>query len=421
MKTRLGAFDSERGRNFCRACNSHNVVQVLDLGNLPIANELPITNHEIIDLFPLCFGICTNCGLGQVGEPVSRERLFSDYRYLSSISETWLRHAKNFAQNTVEALKLTSSDLVIEIASNDGYLLQYFKNSGIKVLGVEPAKNIAMKASLNGIETISEFFGVDTAKEISNLHAAPNLIIANNVAAHVPNLRDFFAGLEALAGDQTLISIENPSILNLLKENQFDTIYHEHYSYLSAFAIRSISAEFNLNLYRVESLSTHGGSNRYWLKRGELTEQEQIDLNSFIDSELNSGLMDMLAWSKFSSNVESSLANLREWLESCKQEGRRVFGFTAAAKASTILNAAKISRDEISGIADSSPEKIGRFLPSLGIPIISIEDLKVEKPTDILIFAWNISHEISTLVWEELGANVRCWIAIPDLKELTHE
>lgn len=421
MKTRLGALDSERGRNFCRACNSNKVVQVLDLGNLPIANELPITNHEVIDLFPLCFGICNDCGLGQVGEPVSRERLFSDYRYLSSISETWLRHAQTFAQNTVETLELTSSDLVVEIASNDGYLLQYFKKCGIKVLGVEPAKNIAMKANLNGIETISEFFGIDTAKEISNLYSEPKLIIANNVAAHVPNLRDFFGGLEILAGDQTLVSIENPSILNLLKENQFDTIYHEHYSYLSAYAIRNIGAEFGLNLFRVESLSTHGGSNRYWLKRGELTELERIELNTFIDSELNSGLMDMLAWSKFSSNVESSLANLREWLESSKQEGRRVFGFTAAAKASTILNAAKISHVEISGIADSSPEKMGRFLPSLGVPIISIEELKGERPTDILIFAWNISHEISKLVWEELGMNVRCWIAIPDLKELTHE
>lgn len=396
-------------------------MQILDLGDLPIANELPVTNHEIIDLFPLCFGICNECGLGQVGEPVSRERLFSDYRYLSSISETWLRHAQNFAQNTVETLELTSSDLVVEIASNDGYLLQYFKQCGIKVLGVEPAKNIAMKANLSGIETISEFFGIDTAKKISNLQGAPKLIIANNVAAHVPNLRDFFGGLDTLAGDQSLISIENPSILNLLRENQFDTIYHEHYSYISAFAIRSIGSEFNLNLYRVESLSTHGGSNRYWFKRGELTELEQIELNTFIDSELNFGLMDMQAWSKFSSNVESSLTNLREWLEYCKQDGRRVFGFTAAAKASTILNAAKISCDEISGIADSSPEKIGRFLPSLGVPIISIEDLKVERPTDILIFAWNISHEISTLVWEELGAHVRCWIAIPDLKELTHE
>jgi hypothetical protein len=418
MKTQIGALDSERGRNFCRACNAKKVIQVLDLGNLPIANELPKTNQEIIDLFPLCFGICNNCGLGQVGEPVSRERLFSDYRYLSSISATWLSHAQNFAHDTVEALKLTPKDLVIEIASNDGYLLQYFKKYGIKVLGVEPAKNIAEKANLDGIETISDFFGIDTAKEIKNARGAPNLIIANNVAAHVPNLRDFFGGLEILAGDQTLISIENPSILNLLKENQFDTIYHEHYSYLSAFAIRNLGTEFNLNLYKVESISTHGGSNRYWFKRGELTELERIDLDDFINTELRSGLMDMLAWSKFANNVTSSLENLRVWLEICKQEGRRVFGFTAAAKASTILNAAKISHVEISGIADSSPEKIGRFLPSLGVPIISIEDLKREKPTDILIFAWNISHEISTLVWKELGDNVRCWTAIPDLKEL---
>ncbi len=421
MKTQIGALDSDRGRNFCRACNANNVIEVLDLGNLPIANELPKTNQEIIDLFPLCFSICNNCGLGQVGEPVSRERLFSDYRYLSSISATWLSHAQNFAQNTVEALELTSRDLVIEIASNDGYLLQYFRKYGIKVLGVEPAKNIAQMANLSGIETISEFFGIDTAKEIRNSLCTPKLIIANNVAAHVPNLRDFFGGLEILVGDQTLVSIENPSILNLLNENQFDTIYHEHYSYLSAFAIRKLGAEFNLNLFKVDSISTHGGSNRYWLKRGELTELERMDLDTFINTELSSGLMDMLAWSKFSSNVTSSLENLREWIETCTQGGRRVFGFTAAAKASTILNAAKITQDYISGIADSSPEKIGRILPSLGVPIISIEDLKREKPTDILIFAWNISHEISTLVWKELGDDVRCWTAIPDLKELIRE
>lgn len=421
MKTRLGALDSERGRNFCRACNSTSVMEVLDLGDLPIANELPKSNHEIVDLFPLCFGICNDCGLGQVGEPVSRERLFSDYRYLSSISETWLRHAQNYAQSAIESLELTSGDLVVEIASNDGYLLQYFKRYGMNVLGVEPAKNIAMNANLKGIETVSEFFEIDTAKAIRNSHGTPKLVIANNVAAHVPNLRDFFGGLEIFTGDKTLVSIENPSILNLLRENQFDTIYHEHYSYLSAFAIRNIAAEFNLNLFKVDSISTHGGSNRYWLKRGEITGLERIKVDSFIETELSMGLMDMGAWSKFSMNVALLLDTLKEWLEICKLDGRRVFGFTAAAKASTILNAAKISRDEISGIADSSPEKIGRILPSLGVPIISIEDLKREKPTDILIFAWNISHEISTLVWRELGNNVRCWTAIPDLKELTRD
>lgn len=421
MKTQIWPLDSERGRNLCRGCNGSTVIQVLDLGNLPIANELPQTNQEIIDLFPLCFGICNSCGLGQVGEPVSRERLFSDYRYLSSISTTWLNHAENFAQKTVEALELTDRDLVVEIASNDGYLLQYFKKYGIKVLGVEPAKNIAEIANLNGIKTISEFFGIESATKITMACGEPNLIIANNVAAHVPNLRDFFGGLEILAGDKTLISIENPSVLNLLRENQFDTIYHEHYSYLSAFAIRNIAAQFNLNLFKVESISTHGGSNRYWLKRGETTDLEQNSVDSFIETELSMGLMEILAWSEFSNKVKTSLENLKEWLEICKRDGRRVFGFAAAAKASTILNAAKISSDEISGIADSSPEKIGRILPSLGVPIISIEDLKKEKPTDILIFAWNISHEISTLVWRELGDNVRCWTAIPDLRELTRE
>jgi hypothetical protein len=418
MKTKQGTFDSERGRKYCRACNSIEILQVLDLGDLPIANELPKSSDEIVELFPLRFGVCKNCGLGQVGEPVSRERLFSDYRYLSSVSETWLTHAQNYANSTVEALKLTSRDRVVEVASNDGYLLQYFKELGINVLGVEPAQNIALLANFNGIETINEFFGVRTAEKIRAYAGEPRLIVANNVAAHVPDIRDFFGGFDTLAGDQTLISIENPSILNLLRENQFDTIYHEHYSYLSAFSLKSLGKEFSINLFKVESISTHGGSNRYWFKRGEPTESERIEVDNFIDSELEAGLLNDLAWSNFSTNVARSLEDLKVWLLECKIGGRRVYGFTAAAKASTILNAGRISGEEISGIAESSPEKLGRFLPALGIPIISKENLLSLNPTDILIFSWNISGEISNLVWSEHSESVRCWVAIPNLKEI---
>jgi len=361
-----------------------------------------------------------NCGLGQVGEPVSRERLFSDYRYLSSISETWLSHAKDFANEITKSFNLTSEDMVIEIASNDGYLLQYFKQLKVQVLGIEPAKNIAKSANSKGIKTLNEFFGYDTAKNLRQRLAPPRLIIANNVTAHVPDLRDFFSGLDMLAGNETLISIENPSILNLIRENQFDTIYHEHYSYLSAFTIKKISKEFKLNLFKVEPIATHGGSNRYWLKREELNDSERLAVDAFIESELNAGLLSIPVWSKFSNGVQTTLFNLAEWLRNCSLEGRRVFGFTAAAKASTILNAGRISQNEIAGIADSSPEKQGRLLPSLGIPIISSEELCKNNPTDILIFAWNISEEISKIIWDKLGLNVRCWVAIPDLRELNN-
>lgn len=420
MKTVVGTFDSDRGRLYCRACSSNDIYPVLNLGNLPIANELPIGSDEVVELFPLCFSICMNCGLGQVGEPISRERLFSDYRYLSSISETWLSHAKDFANEITKSFNLTSEDMVIEIASNDGYLLQYFKQLKVQVLGIEPAKNIAKSANSKGIKTLNEFFGYDTAKNLRQRLAPPRLIIANNVAAHVPDLRDFFSGLDMLAGSETLISIENPSILNLIRENQFDTIYHEHYSYLSAFTIKKISKEFKLNLFKVEPIATHGGSNRYWLKREEPNDSERLAVDAFIESELNAGLLSIPVWSKFSNGVQATLFNLAEWLRNCSLEGRRVFGFTAAAKASTILNAGKISQNEVAGIADSSPEKQGRLLPSLGIPIISSEELCKNNPTDILIFAWNISEEISKIIWDKLGLNVRCWVAIPDLKELNN-
>jgi hypothetical protein len=416
MKTRLGAFDSERGRNFCRACNSHNVVQVLDLGNLPIANELPITNHEIIDLFPLCFGICTNCGLGQVGEPVSRERLFSDYRYLSSISETWLRHAKNFAQNTVEALKLTSSDLVIEIASNDGYLLQYFKNSGIKVLGVEPAKNIAMKASLNGIETISEFFGVDTAKEISNLHAAPNLIIANNVAAHVPNLRDFFAGLEALAGDQTLISIENPSILNLLKENQFDTIYHEHYSYLSLTALNPIFKKHELKIVEVEKLETHGGSLRVTLVKARYNYLVQKSVYEILEEETKYDPLNVDLMFKFQESAKVIQLELVKELKNAKEQGLKVAAYGAAAKGNTLLNYSQINTDLVSYVVDLNPNKQGKYLPGSHIPVVSENVLSQDRPDLLLILPWNLATEIKNQLHWLSESGTKFLRAIPKLE-----
>jgi hypothetical protein len=317
-------------------------------------------------------------------------------------------------------LNLSSKDLVVEIASNDGYLLQYFQDFKVRTLGVEPAFNISSVANDQGIPTINAFFGTQLAREIKMQYGAPKLIVANNVAAHVPDLADFFGGFQILADEETIISIENPSILNLLLGNQFDTIYHEHFSYLSAYAVRKISSSFNLNLFRVETLTTHGGSNRYWLKRTEISESEREQVDSFIENEINSGLLDFTVWREFEQKVRNSLSELNSWLATCKAEGRNVYGFAAAAKASTILNVGRIDASNLSGIGDSSLEKQGRYLPSSGVPIISLESLSKGKPTDILIFAWNISQEISELIWREIGDDIRCWIAIPTLKEILH-
>ena len=408
-----------RGVEQCRGCDAADLFHVFDLGELPIANELPLSSEFKVEVFPLEFSICLKCGLGQVGEPVTETRLFEDYRYLSSISETWLQHSKKFAEFALEKFNLGNKDLVLEIASNDGYLLRYFKELECQIYGIEPALNVAELSNSKGIPTWNVFFNSETAKEFCLNHQVPKLIIANNVAAHVPDLKDFFKGLSIVSGQDSYISIENPSILNLLVQNQFDTIYHEHYSYLSAHAVQEIASGVGLHLLEVEVLDTHGGSNRYLLGKNSPT-QEQIDqVKRYIQLEIASGLLDAVAWLNFSSSVTSAIGELNNWFNLCSQANRRVFGFAAAAKASTLINLGKFDSSDIIAIADSSPEKQGRFMPSQGIPIISLQALKESNPTDILIFSWNISSEISNVIWDLLGEHVRCWIAIPELREIT--
>ncbi len=408
-----------RGVQQCRGCDNSTLHHVFDLGELPIANELPPSLGFEVEVFELDFSICLKCGLGQVGEPVTETRLFRDYRYLSSVSETWLQHSKSFAEAALRRFNLGKEDLVLEIASNDGYLLQYFKELDCKIYGIEPASNVSELANSKGIPTWNVFFNSETAKEFRLSQPVPKLIIANNVAAHVPDLKDFFEALCAISGQDTFISIENPSILNLLVLNQFDTIYHEHYSYLSAHAIREIASNVSLYLIEVEALGTHGGSNRYLLSKNPPSQEQVGKVQKYIDAEIASGLLDETSWLKFSSNVTSAIDKLKNWFYVCNQANRRVFGFAAAAKASTLINLGKFDSSDLIAIADSSPEKQGRFLPSQGIPIISLQELKQGNPTDVLIFSWNLTDEISQIIWNLLGEHVRCWIAIPELREIT--
>ena len=414
------SFILGRGNTFCRGCNSTEIFSAIDFGNLPIANELMRSIDEPIEIFPLHLKICSQCGLGQVEDVVRPERIFSDYRYLSSISTSYVEHARAYVQSVCDDLDFKPTDWVLEIASNDGYLLKHFIELEVKVLGLEPAANVAELAIKAGIPTECEFFGLETARNLFENHGYPRLIIANNVLAHVPDIQDFIAGLAMLSGPETLISVENPSIMNLILDNQFDTIYHEHFSYLSAFSVQHLTRGFGLNLYNVEEISTHGGSNRYWIRKSRSKEFEYPSVAVKITQELDNGLLDHLVWSALNSRVKDTILNFSKWLEEAYSDGKRVFGYGAAAKASTLINSARVDTAWIGAIADGSHEKQGRYMPALGIPILAPKKIADLVPTDIVIFPWNIKSELVKQIRNEFSPNVRIWQAVPELRDLSN-
>jgi hypothetical protein len=356
--------------------------------------------------------------LGQVADVVTPERIFRDYRYLSSMSSTFLKHASDFVTQQVETNVILPSDWVLEIASNDGYLLRNFLPYGIRVIGVEPAENVAELSRRIGINTISEFFSRQLALKLLRENGPPKLIIANNVMAHVPDLVDFIQGLAILCGPDTKISIENPSLSNILIGMQFDTIYHEHYSYLSASSVDSLSKMNGLQLFKVEQLKIHGGSNRYWLKKSDSNSFAEPSVQELIKLEALSGLLLPAEWKNFSLKVTKILEDFLNWLKVCEQDGKKVYGYGAAAKASTILNSIEVSPNLVRAIADMSLEKQGRFMPAHGISIIAPKDLIAEMPTDVIIFPWNIKMEIATYLRSNLGNQVRLWCAIPEMHKV---
>ena len=411
-------FLDGRGETHCRGCSGEKLFSALDLGELPIANELLLTSESIIEKFPLHLRICADCGLGQVADVVTPERIFRDYRYLSSMSSTFLKHASDFVTQQIESLSFLPSDWVLEIASNDGYLLRNFLPHGIRAVGVEPAENVAELSRELGIETISEFFSSQLALELLKKYGFPKLIIANNVMAHVPDLIDFLKGLAVLCGPGTKISIENPSLSNILVGMQFDTIYHEHYSYLSASSVARLSKIYGLNLYKVEQLQIHGGSNRYWLHK--LTEMDFIEdsVERVIAIEINDGIFTPKNWIAYSEKVKGILNSFHLWLSNAKKTNSKVYGYGAAAKASTILNSIDVGIELIPAIADVSLEKQNRFMPPHGIKIISLIELVSKEPTDIIIFPWNIKKEIAANLRQVLSPKTRLWCAIPFMHEV---
>ena len=313
-----------------------------------------------------------------------------------------------------ETLSLDDSNLVVELASNDGYLLSQFLKLGIGVLGVEPAGNVAEMAEAQGVPTIAKFFGAELAKDLVAKHGHPQLIVANNVFAHVPDMHDFTEGLALLADDGTVITIENPSFAILFQHTLFDTIYLEHYSYLTAHSIRAIARSHGLELFHVDHLPTHGGSNRYWLSKTRTADQS---VDETLRAEVQAGLFDPREWESFAERSRKAITGLRGWLIERKEAGATVAGYGAAHKGNTFLNAVGEAAKTMVYVVDASPEKQGKFLPGSQLPVLAPDQLNSAKPTDVLILAWNIAPELAKLV-RELSPQARTWVAQPSMQQI---
>jgi len=370
---------------------------MLDLGETPVANSFIDKNHleEKETKYPLCVFVCEKCFLVQLEEYESPENIFSDYAYFSSYSETWLKHAKDYTTMIIAKFHLKNDSQIIEIASNDGYLLQFFKEKNFPILGIEPAVNVAKSAIEKGITTLIEFFNSETAKQLKQSGKEADLIIGNNVLAHVPNLNDFVQGLKILLKPSGIITMEFPHLLQLIKNNQFDTIYHEHFSYLSLFVTKPIFSHHKLKIFDVEQLPTHGGSLRIFATHNEnenITISKKV--NELINEEHQFGLSNIETYRNFLNKVEYVREKLLSFLNTAKKEGKKVVCYGAAAKGNTLLNYCKVDSSLVEYIVDKNPNKQGKFLPGSHLPIKSPDEILKTKPIFVLILPWNIKDEI---------------------------
>lgn len=381
----------------CRFCGTKLQDTFVDLGMSPLSNSYikPENLQRKESFYPLHAYVCRECFLVQLEEFESPESIFSDYAYFSSYSDTWLKHAFEYANMMIHRFHLNSYSKVIEIASNDGYLLQYFKEKNIPVLGIEPAKNVAVEAEKKGIQTIKEFFSVKLSRELKANKIEADLIIANNVLAHVPNINDFVSGMKDVLKPNGIITVEFPHLLRLISENQFDTIYHEHFSYLSLISVTRIFQKHGLSIFDVEELSTHGGSLRVYVKHFENTAIETTtNVARIVEAELKSGFEDLDTYKIFSKNVKILKRNILSTLIKYKNDGKQIVGYGAPAKGNTLLNYCGIRTDFLDYTVDKNPYKQGLFLPGTHIPIYHPDKIIETKPDYVVILPWNIKQEV---------------------------
>jgi SAM-dependent methyltransferase len=393
----------------CRHCGSLLEHTVIDLGHQPPSNAYLRPEQLALpeNTYPLQVFVCTSCWLVQLPTHAAAEELFTaDYAYFSSTSNSWCAHAERFVASAVERLGLGAQSHVVELASNDGYLLQYVQQHGIPCLGVEPTAATAEAARAKGIPTLEQFFGVALAAELE----AADLIVANNVLAHVPDINDFVLGIARLLKPQGLASIECPHLLRLLAGNQFDTIYHEHYSYLSLQVVQRIAAAAGLAVVDVEELPTHGGSLRIWLAHQGAAKPTAV-VEAVLEAEAVAGLETVEAYAGFQQRAEAAKHALLQFLLQAKRDSRRVLGYGAAAKGNTMLNYAGIRADLLPAVADRAPSKQGKYLPGSHIPVISPEQLAAEAPDSLLVLPWNLIDELRQQL-----AGYELVTAIPELQ-----
>jgi SAM-dependent methyltransferase len=381
----------------CRACGGRLTVTMADLGLQPASNAFIVsldTAHEE-KRYPLRAKVCESCKLVQVDYDVAPQELFGNYVYFSSYSDDWLDHAKEYCDMARRRFGLGSESLVVELASNDGYLLKNFINMGVPVLGIDPSDTVAAAAQNIGVPTMVEFFGENLAKQLVGDGRQADLIIANNVLAHVPLLNDFVAGIALLLKPGGTATIEFPHLLELIEHVEFDTIYHEHYSYISLYAIEQVFKRHGLRLFDVERLPTHGGSLRIFAAHSHRTDLEDSALLREVRTqESAAGLADLSTYLRFAERVEDCRRALLEFLKQAKSEGKVVAAYGAAAKGNTLLNFCAVTPADISQVADRNPHKQSKFLPGTHIPVVSPEALLQSRPDYVLILPWNLQEEI---------------------------
>jgi SAM-dependent methyltransferase len=382
------------GCRFCGAALEHTFV---DLGMSPLCQSFVSSDHlnHMEPFYPLTVYVCGKCFLVQLLEYVAPENIFSDYLYFASYSDTWLSHVKAYTDEMVKRFPITADSLVVEIASNDGYLLQYFVEKKVPVLGIEPAANVAAVAIQKGVPSLVKFFGSATARELAAAGKKADLLLGNNVLAHVPNINDFVSGMKILLKPQGVITMEFPHLMRLMEQNQFDTIYHEHFSYLSFSTVEKVFAAHGLTLFDVEELPTHGGSLRIYARHAEDTTKpvgsRVLELRT---REQSAGYSKLETYSRFAEQVKETKRKLLEFLIRAKRSGKFIVGYGAPGKGNTLLNYCAIRTDFLDYTVDRSPHKQGKFLPGTRIPVCSPDRIRETRPDYLLILPWNLKDEI---------------------------
>lgn len=402
----------------CRLCGAALRHSLVDLGATPLANAL-VTPTDAArgpdPRWPLHVRLCAACLLAQVDTVVPPEAIFRNYPYFSSVSSSWVAHAQRMAEDMIVRFGLGPESLVLEIASNDGYLLQHFAARGIPVRGVEPAENVAAAANARGIPTDIAYFGMHFAH---TFRTRADLVVANNVLAHVPDITGFVAGIACVLAPEGAISFEFPHLLRLLEGMQFDTIYHEHYAYLSLLVVERVLAQAGLRAFDVTELPTHGGSLRVLACHAAAGHAERGGLHAVRAAERAANLHTLAGYAGFAERVAAVQRGLVAFLAERRIAGRRVAGYGAAAKGCTLLNTSGVTADDIVAVADRSAAKQGRLLPGCRIPIVSPETLLRVPPDDLLILPWNIAEEVVEQMHPLRAAGTRFWVPVPEMRAI---